>query len=501
MLYARDLYGKKKDIIEDSDFSPVNYGRLTLGAIVLGRKLTNFTHKGENVGVLLPNAVGTVVTFFALQAYGRIAAMLNFSSSAPILKSACNTATIQTILTSKRFIHLAKLEELVEALSEHANIIYLEDIKRDISLKDKLVGAFSSPSKLHKNEQIGIDDPAVVLFTSGSEGEPKAVVLSHKNIMSNIAQMTSRFDFNVQDIVFNCLPMFHSFGLTGGTLGGIMNGVKTFEYPSPLHYHKIPELINDTKSTILFSTDTFLNGYARTAKPKDFEHIRYVFAGAESVKESTRDIYKDKFGVELFECYGATEASPAICVNSHALGKMGTVGQLLPSIEYKLEAVKGIQTGEQLYLKGPNIMLGYYRANDPGVLIPPSHGWYKTGDLVKVDEEGFFQIVGRVKRFARIGGDTISLRLVEEMAQSLYPQSEHAVISIPDKHKSEQLILVTTEQNANRNDFLSCVDRKGLHKFYAPRTIFNIEKIPILGSGKTDYLAVKKYILTKSPSP
>lgn len=494
LLKARYVNGDNAVIVEDAEFKPLKFKKLMQGSVILGRQLAAFTQKAENVGVLLPNSVGAVVTFFGLQAFGRVPAMLNFSAGALSLASACQTGKIKTVLTSKRFVDLGRLEEIIQEISKHAKIVYLEDIRAQIGFKDKIFGVLTNPKTLHKEQKVKPSDPALILFTSGSEGMPKGVVLSHANIMSNIVQLSSRVDFNRQDIVFNCLPMFHSFGLTGGTLLPILSGVKTFLYPSPLHYRIVPELVYSTNATIMFGTDTFLNGYARVANPYDFYRMRYIFAGAEKVKEETRQTYMDKFGVRILEGYGATETSPALAVNAPMHLRPGTVGRLLSGIQYRLEDVPGVTEGGRLFVKGPNIMLGYYRADNPGVLEAPVDGWYDTGDIVNIDEQGYVKILGRAKRFAKIAGEMVSLTSVEAMIQKIYPEAQHAVVTLPDARKGEQLIFVTTYKAADKKDLSAYASQNGISELSVPKTILVIDKMPVLGSGKTDYTAVQAYV-------
>lgn len=497
LLKARHVNGDNEAIIEDAEFNPMKFKKLLQGSMVLGRKIADMTEKSENVGVLLPNSAGAVVTFFGLQAFGRVPAMLNFSAGAKALTSACLTARVKTVLTSKRFVELGRLDGIVEEIAKHTKIVYLEDIKEQIGFADKFYALTANPARVHKKHGINPNDPAIVLFTSGSEGMPKGVVLSHANIMSNIVQLSSRVDFNRQDIVFNCLPMFHSFGLTGGTLLPILSGVRTFLYPSPLHYRIVPELIYKTNATIMFGTDTFLNGYARVANPYDFYRMRYIFAGAEKVKEETRQTYMNKFGVRILEGYGATETAPVLAVNAPMHILTGTVGRLLSGIEYRLEDVPGVDEGGRLFVKGPNIMLGYYRADNPCELEPPADGWYDTGDIVDIDESGYVKILGRAKRFAKIAGEMVSLTSVEAMIEKVYPDAQHAVVAIPDPRKGEQLIFVTTQENAHKKELSAYASKTGVSELSVPKTILEIDKMPVLGSGKTDYTGVQAYVEEK----
>jgi len=493
LLDARAIHGGSQPIVEDIGRKPMSYNRLVLGSFVLGRKIARMTTAKEYVGLMLPNSVGAAVTFFALQAFGRVPAMLNFSTGTKNMVSALAAAEIKTILASRRFVEMANLAGAIEILAKHADIVYLEDLREDLSIVDKIAGylALLAPRLAHRRADARWDEPAVVLFTSGSEGTPKGVVLSHGNLLANRFQLAARIDFNPTDIVFNALPIFHSFGLTGGTLLPLLSGIKTFLYPSPLHYRIVPALVYDTNATIMFGTDTFLMGYARVAHPYDFYSVRYVFAGAEKVKAETQRIWTDKFGLRILEGYGATETSPVISTNTPMHFKAGTVGRLMPGIAFELEAVPGIEDGGRLAVSGPNIMLGYLRTDNPGVLERPEGGRYDTGDIVSIDDHGFVTIRGRAKRFAKIAGEMVSLSAVESCANAVWPEHMHAVVNIPDPKKGEQLVLVTEKSDASREPLLAYARDQGIAEIMVPKTIRIVDKIPVLGTGKLDYVGVK----------
>ncbi|NQV22158.1 MAG: acyl-[ACP]--phospholipid O-acyltransferase [Rhodospirillales bacterium] len=499
LVDTASVHGAKQPALEDTERKPLSYGRLILGALVLGRKLAKLTRKGENTGFMLPNSVGAAVTFFALQAFGRVPAMLNFTSGAKNILAAVSAAQIKTVLTSRRFVQLAKLDKEVKALTTQVTVIYLEDIKEQISILDKIIGLITRPFADAVHARLGIkpNDPAVVLFTSGSEGAPKGVVLSHVNLVANRYQLEARVDFNASDIVFNALPIFHSFGLTGGMLLPVLSGIKTFLYPSPLHYRIVPTLVYDTNATIMFGTDTFLTGYARVAHPYDFYSIRYVFAGAEKVRDETRQVWAEKFGIRVMEGYGATETSPVLCVNTPMHYRAGTVGRFMPGIRYTLEPVKGIDEGGKLVVWGPNIMLGYLRAENPGVLEPPEAGRYDTGDIVQVDDDGYVTIKGRAKRFAKIAGEMVSLSAVEGTASALWPEHMHAVVALPDTRKGERLILVADNKDATRDALVAHAKEQGIAEFMVPKTILILDALPILGTGKIDHVTVKERVKTQ----
>ena len=338
------------------------------------------------------------------------------------------------------------------------------------------------------------NDLAIILFTSGSEGLPKGVALSHENIQANRFQLASRVDFSSKDIVFNSLPIFHSFGLTGGTLLPILAGIKTFFYPSPLHYRIVPELVYDTNATIMFGTNTFLSSYARFAHAYDFYSLRYVFAGAEKLDEETRKSWSEKFGVRIFEGYGATETSPALSTNTPMHNKPGSVGRLMPAIKFKLEEIVGITDGKKLLVSGPNIMKGYLLNTNPGKITPLEDGWYDTGDIVSIDEKGYISIKGRAKRFAKIAGEMISLTATEINLSKLCPQSSHAIIAIPDPKKGEQLILVTTSQTLKRLEISAFFKENQISELSVPKEIIMVEKLPLLGTGKVDYMEIKNMV-------
>jgi len=495
LLDARRVHGGRHVIVEDVERAPLTYNQLIVRVLLLGRIFAEDTKRGEIVGVMLPNAIGAVATFFGLQAHGRVPAMLNYTLGAKSLLAAIEAAQIRRIYTSERFVVAAKLEHLVAKLREVATVVYLEDLRERIAPWLKIKAAVESrfAGAFYARRRVVTGEPAIVLFTSGSEGMPKGVVLSHSNVLANREQVAARIDFSSQDVILNALPLFHSFGLTAGTLLPLLSGMRTFFYPSPLHYRIVPEMAYDVNATIMFGTNTFLAGYARFAHPYDFYSVRYVFAGAEKLKDETRRVWTDKFGVQVFEGYGTTETSPGLATNTPVDLRAGTVGRFLPGIEYALDPVPGVEGG-RLSVRGPNVMLGYLKHDKPGVIQPPSTergtGWYDTGDIVTIDADGFVTIQGRAKRFAKIGGEMVSLAAVEELATRTWPEAQHACVSLPDFQKGEQLILVTTRADAQRADLSARARSDGMSELHVPKRIVPVPQIPLLGSGKADYTAV-----------
>jgi acyl-[acyl-carrier-protein]-phospholipid O-acyltransferase/long-chain-fatty-acid--[acyl-carrier-protein] ligase len=491
VIEAAKIHGAKWQAIEDPTSGALTYKRLLQATRILGAKLMPLALEGRTVGVMLPTSNGAAVTVLALMSAGRVPAMINFTSGAANIVGACRAAEVDTILTAHAFIEKARLEKLIAQIETQVRIVYLEDIRKTVSSADKLRGALQAKKPLVVRKP---DDWAVVLFTSGTEGTPKGVVLSHRNVLTNVAQAEARIDFGREDKLFMALPPFHSFGFMGGIVLPLISGVPTYFYPSPLHYRTVPELIYGICATYMFGTDTFLAGYARMANPYDFRSLRCIVAGGEPIKESTRRIYLEKFGLRILEGYGVTEASPAVAFNTPMFNKFGTVGRLFPGVEVRLEKVEGVDEGGRLFVKGPNVMLGYLRADKPGVLEPPHDGWHDTGDIVAIDEQGYVAIKGRAKRFAKIGGEMISLAAVEMLAAELWPNYVSAVVAIPDDRKGERLVLVTDKHSATRADFQAYARSKHASELMFPAEIIVLDKVPLLGSGKPDLLALQKFV-------
>ena len=497
VVEAGDVHGWKRIAVEDPVTGSLTYKRTLLGAAVLGRKLMPLAAEGKALGVMLPNANGAVVTILGVMSAGRVPAMINFTAGAASILAACKAAEVTTIVTSRAFVEKAKLGAVAEQLAAAANVVYLEDVRATVTTGDKLRGllAYKKPLVARKP-----DDPAVILFTSGSEGTPKGVVLSHRNMLANAAQAAARIDFGRRDKLFNVLPVFHSFGLTAGTILPLVSGVPIYLYPSPLHYRTVPELIYATNATIVFGTDTFLAGYARAAHPYDFRSLRYILAGAEPVRASTRQTYMEKFGLRILEGYGVTETAPVLALNTPMFNKFGTVGRLMPGTTPRLEPVPGVDEGGRLYVKGPNVMLGYLKADNPGVIEPPPDGWHDTGDIVTIDPQGFVTIKGRAKRFAKIGGEMISLAAVESLAAQLWPDVMSAVATAPDPRKGERLVLVTQKKGATRSEFQAFAKSRGASDLMVPAEVVYLEKVPVLGTGKIDMVGVAKLVKERAAS-
>jgi acyl-[acyl-carrier-protein]-phospholipid O-acyltransferase/long-chain-fatty-acid--[acyl-carrier-protein] ligase len=491
LLDARDQFGAKKEILEDQDRKPLTYTDLIRAAFVLGRKIAAGGEPGERVGVLLPTSSGVVVTFYALHAIGAAPVMLNFTSGVRNVKAACAAAGVKRVLTSRRFLEVAKLETLAQALAEQVELVHLEDVRATIGLADKLYGLVAGVAPRLFRKAARPDDVGVILFTSGSFGAPKGVVLSQANLIANVEQVAAHIDLDPDWVMFNPLPAFHCFGLTGGVLLPILTGMKAFEYPSPLHTKQIPQMVRASGASILLGTDTFINQYARAASPGDFDSLKFIVCGAEKVREETHALFAERFkGVPVLEGYGATEASPVVAVNQPYDNHPGSVGGLLPGMEHRIEPVPGIPEGGRLFLRGPNIMKGYLTSGSDELEVLPD-GWHDTGDVVTIDDEGVVRIQGRIKRFAKIGGEMVSLTAVEGMAEAVWPDGRHAAVAVPDSKKGERLVLVTDRFDADVSSLAAFARRAGAPELSVPKRILRVAEVPLLGSGKTDYVAIQ----------
>ena len=493
LVEAAHAYGPKKPILEDQERNPLTYTDLIRASFALGRKIAHMTEKGEKVGVLLPTSSAAVVTFFALHAFGRTPVMLNFTAGLRNLRAGVKLAGVKRVLSSHRFVEQGKLHDAVDALEESCALTYLEDVRASIGLADRLYALAASLAPKRFLIATKPDDPGVVLFTSGSFGAPRGVVLTQANLLANAEQLATHIELDPSWVFFNPLPVFHCFGLTAGVVLPLLAGMKAFEYPSPLHVKIVPTLVRESGASVLLATDTFVNQYARSADPQDLSGLKFIVCGAEKVRDETHDLIVDRFGpIPVLEGYGATEASPVIAVNQPGDNRRGTVGALLPGMETRIEPVEGIRRGGRFYVRGPNVMAGYL--NDLGVLEPPEGGWHDTGDVVEMTADGWITILGRVKRFAKIGGEMVSLTAAETLAASLWPDARHAVIAEPDNRKGERLVLVTDQHDADVGKLVAHAQAVGVAELAAPRKIVKVAEIPVLGTGKTDYVAIKRMV-------
>jgi acyl-[acyl-carrier-protein]-phospholipid O-acyltransferase/long-chain-fatty-acid--[acyl-carrier-protein] ligase len=476
-----------------------------VGTDVLAQALRDDVAVGERVGLLLPNVNATPTVILALWSLNKVPAMLNFSAGTPSMLACAELAGLKHIVTSRVFLERTKInaDDFVKA---GLSLIYLEDVRAGITGTRKFLTLirqfFHLPAAGRRSP--AANSTAVVVFTSGSEGLPKGVELTHINILANIRQMLAVTDLTDGDRLFNCLPLFHSFGLTVGTFLPLVRGIYIFLYPSPLHYRMVPATFYEHDCTVFLSTNTFLNGYARKAHPNDFRSLRYLFCAAEKLQEATALAWSQKYGVRILEGYGATECAPCISVNTPLEPRYGSVGRLLPGMDYELEPVEGVADGGRLFVHGPNVMKGYLNA-EANAKFQALGGWYDTGDIVSVDAEGYLHVLGRIKRFAKVSGEMVSLTAVEDALAGAFLQyglrCQVAVSTRPDEDKGQVLIAITNEPKLTLDEIRAAVKAKGLTNLSVPREVKVVNEIPKLGTGKVNYRELQTLIESPSNPP
>ena len=514
--------------LEDVTHKKLTYRRLLAGAEALAGQWRR-QWPGDTparVGVLLPTSLAMPVTLLSLWRAEKIPAILNFSTGISAMLACAQLAGLKQVVTSKTFLERARLN-IQQMQDAGIEFVYLEDVRAKISRWQQwgalLRISFNPPSAIRHPQSEGMrpawvagralrarrggqrtarpaksdglrSETALVLFTSGSEGTPKGVELTHANVMANVRQLLAVLDVTDADRVFNCLPLFHSFGIIGLVLP-LIHGCFVYLYPSPLHYRVIPTLIYNLDCTIFIGTNTFLNGYARKANPFDFRSLRLLVAAAEKLQEATANTWARRFGARVLEGYGATECSPTLTANTPLNPRFGTAGRFLPGIEYKLEPVEGVPEGGRLWVRGPNIMRGYLN-QEANEKFLAGQGWYDTGDIASVDEDGFVQILGRLKRFAKISGEMVSLTAAEEALAGAFPQYglrfQIAVLARPDPDRGECLVAVSNERRLGLEEVRAAIRARGLSNLYVPRQIQYLREIPKLGTGKVDHRELQK---------
>mgnify|MGYP001159218181 CR=1 FL=1 len=494
---ARQFPGKI--IVQDFQLTKLSYRKLLIAVDALAAQWNGLLppDKGERVGVMLPNANAMPLALMSLWSVDKVPAILNFSSGMMTMLRCIETSGVKRVVTSRKFIAKAGID-LKPMLDAGVEIFYLEDVKDRIRGSDRL----RSFLRICLNMRLALHsstygETAVILFTSGSDGPPKAVELTHRNILANVWQMLSVIDLTERDRVCNVLPVFHSFGLTVGLLLPLVRGCYVFLYPSPLHFLMVPTVIYDFDCSVFFGTNTFLNGYGRKAHAYDFRSLRLLFAGSEKIQASTSDLWARRFGVRVFEGYGTTECSPVVSANTALFPRFGSAGRILPGIEYRLEPVEGVTEGGRLWLRGPNIMRGYLNP-DANSQFLKQDGWHDTGDIARVDDDGYLYILGRLKRFAKISGEMISLTAVEDaLVDGFGKYGEHCEVVIVSRHdadRGESLVAVTNEPKLALAEIRDHLKQKGLENLSLPRELILVSAIPKLGSGKTNYRELQKML-------
>jgi len=493
-----DVAKKMGDALAIHDFttnSKVTYSRALLASLLLSSVIKKYD-KGF-IGIMLPTSAGCILTKIAALMSGRIPVMINYSTGADqnaiYAQKKCD---FHTIITSR-----ALLEKID---CPHVDgMIYIEDIMAGLGGLQKAKAAILSklPTGLIKKLIKGKsdDDVAVILFTSGSEKEPKAVQLSHKNVSANVIAAAERFGFTPDDIFLSSLPYFHVFGLTVNLWVPLFHGARILTYANPLEYRKICEIVRDNKATLMVGTPSFFWGYLRKSEPGDFDSLRIALVGADKCPDALREAFYEKHNMTLFEGYGATECAPVISANSPADNRPGSVGKPIPGVQVRIEHY---ETGEEcgpgqdgrILVKGDNVMKGYFDDFEQ-TSLHIRRGWYDTGDMGNIDEDGYLWHVGRIKRFVKIGGEMVSLVKIESILEKLIPEDAHCcVVEIPDSTKGAKIVAVTTVPIDEKSTLKKLAEQ--LPKIALPKQFLVIEDLPKMGSGKIDFRTITEKVRT-----
>ncbi len=501
LLAARTVHGKDRPLFYDTLSEDLTFGDLVKKSVSLSVLLQRKLDLSDRVGLMLPNSNACALAFYALQHAGKTPVMINYTAGSRAVLAGLLATQTRTILTSRRFVAKGELQPLIDDMSEY-DVVYLEDLRKTVTTADKLSIAVKRMLPKWTAAKQHPTDEALVLFTSGTEGLPKGVLHSHDGLVAQLEQIKAIYDFNPQDKFMLCLPVFHVFGLMAAFVLPVATGASGLLYPTPLHYKVIPELVYEQGCTVLLSTSTFLDGYARFAEQYDFHSLRYVIAGAEKLSPEVVKIYHEKFGLRIMEGYGATETAPVIAAETTMAHRRGSVGRIMPGMWAEIVPVEGIDTGGRLVVRADNVMLGYLRADNPGVLepVPMVNGKriYDTGDIAEIDDSGFVHLKGRVKRFAKLAGEMVSLDMVEKMALHASPDAIHAVISVTDRKKGEALHLFTTDPELNRKMLQAAAKELGLAKLAIPKNIHIVEGIPVFANGKTNYPELTERLMAET---
>jgi len=487
-----EIAKEQSDKLAIHDFTTnkeIPYSRALIATLLLSRVFKKLD-KGF-IGVMIPTSAGCILTNIGILMSGRTPVMINYSTGAEQnIRYAQKKCDFKTVITSKAL--LEKIEcPYVEGM------IYIEDIMDSLSSLQKVKAALISKlpaglikSLVHSGKE---DENLVILFTSGSEKDPKAVQLSHKNIHANIQSIAKRYEFTEDDVMLSSLPLFHVFGLTANLWLPLYYGMTALTYANPLDFKTVCDIVKENKASIMVGTPAFFWGYLRKSSVGDFDNLRIALCGADKCPDALREGFLEKHNLTLLEAYGATETSPGISGNSHEENKPGSVGLPFPGVEVRIE---NYETGElceigldgRILVKGDNVMTGYFDDFEQ-TSLHIRRGWYDTGDMGNIDEDGYLWHVGRLKRFVKIGGEMVSLVRIEDVLERFLPEDcQCCVVEVPDAIKGAKIIAVTTVE-MNKKKILSKMSDH-LPKIAMPREFIVMEELPKMGSGKTDFRTI-----------
>lgn len=487
--------GKKLAIIDKGRERRTTYGKALIASLILARRVKKY--KDGFIGIMIPNSAGSILTVIGVLMAGKVPVMINYSTgAAKNCEYAQKKCGFKRIITSR-----ALLEKIGCRLVP--GMIFIEDVFEQLSAKEKIQAALKSklPTKLLLKSIHGgnADDSAVILFTSGSEKDPKAVQLTHKNLWANIQDIYKVLEIKDEDIILSSLPLFHVYGHTVVFWMPLIRGLSAVTYPNPLEYQKVSSICREEKITLMIGTPVFFMGYLRKSEPGDFKSVRIAIVGADKTPDWLRDEYKKQHDVVLYEGYGCTETSPVVSVNSPSANRPGSIGKPLTTVKVK---IAHIDTGEELpagqegkiLVKGDLVMKGYFDdLEETSVRI--KDGWYDTGDMGMFDDDGFLWHRGRLKRFVKIGGEMVSMVKVEHVLSEILPHDiDCCVVEVPDFLKGAKIVATTTQPVESKKILKAMA--KELPNLALPREFLVIEELPKMGSGKVDFRKVTELVKT-----
>jgi len=493
-IYTAKQFAEKVAFIDRFSERKVSYKKALIASIVLSRKIRSL--KEKLTGIMIPTSAGAAFSIIGTLMAGKIPVMINYSTGAEKnVKYAQKKCDFRTVITSR-----ALLEKINCPVVD--GMIFIEDIVDSVSIKDKLISAAISKMPLkfllwYCNCNSDDERTSVILFTSGSEKDPKAVELSHKNIISNIEGFSEVAELSDKDVLFANLPYFHVFGLTVNLWTPLYHGMTVVSYANPLEYQKICQIIREEKPTVMAATPSFWWGYLKKSEKGDFDSLRLMISGADKCPQALRDAFMEKHNKFLLEGYGTTETSPVISVNMPNANKPGSIGKPLPNIKVMIE---NYDTGQEckpnevgrILVKGDNVMRGYYDDFEE-TAMRIRHGWYDTGDMGFLDEDGYLWHSGRLKRFIKVGGEMISLVKVEEELEKILPKNvECCVVEVPDEIKGAKIAVAVTEKLDEKKILKNL--SKNLPNIAMPKYFIVIEELPKMGSGKIDFRQVTEMV-------
>lgn len=500
--------GRSAEIIDGNDGGRLRFDKLLAAAIVLSRVIRRETPQ-KRVGILLPPGKGGHLANLAVLLAGKVPVNLNFTAGEKANASCIEQAGLDKFITADPFVR--KMTSF--AWPPTRQLILLDRVLPPLKARIGLwlvLSKILSPgllASLLKVPKKGGSEEAVLLFTSGSSGDPKGVVLSHRNILANVNQFGARIDLHANDRILGCLPLFHSFGCTVTLWYPMIEGVNVVTYPSPLEVAKLSELVEEHSVNLLLTTPTFLRGYLRKATKEQLASLKYVVTGAEKLPKKVADAFEERFGKPVLEGYGLTETSPASNVNLPDTPKpvgsrgpvlpnrrLGSVGLFIPGIAVRItdpdtNEPLPIHSSGMIWLRGANVFEGYLGQPEKTASVMKG-GWFKTGDLGRVDEDGFLHIEGRLSRFSKIGGEMVPHETVEELINKALGHSEDerriAIVGVPDEAKGEALVLLSSNPDIDLQSLRVKLTEDGIPALWIPKKVVDVSEIPMLASGKLD---------------